>query len=221
MTRTSQNMPGPGAHVVDVIDFSSMQATVANPDTDMGASWTYVHIFSEDPDATIVLIEPTDTLDEIIRRIVDTCRARGKMDLIRFNGHGHPGQLLHGQLDELSAAREQTTLSRLRPYFNPNAEAYLLNCVVGQRPQILVSLARAWHIPVSAGVQQQLWGHDSSSLRFEGPTRTGHRNGRVEINRPSLPRDPNPHNNFPPVGPARIPGAPVSPQRRNGPIRIR
>lgn len=212
-----------GAHIVDVIDFSSMQATVDNPATDMGASWTYVHIFSTNPTATIVLVEPTDTLADVMRSIVDTCRARGKMDLIRFNGHGHPGQLLHGTLTEVTAAQEQTTLSRLRLYFNPGAEAFLLNCVVGQRPQILVHLAQAWDVPVSAGVQRQVWGHDQSSLRFEGPTRTGHPNRQVELNRPTLPRDPNPHNNFPPIGPVQIPGAPApaSTPQRIGPTRLR
>lgn len=210
-----------GPHIVDVIDFSSPSATIDNPQTDPGASWAMGYILSQNIDATLVLVEPTDSLSDVMGLIVQTCRARGRIDLIRFNGHGSPGDLLHGELNEVTAASQRATLSRLRPLFNPGAEAYLLNCWVGLRHQILVHLAEAWHVPVSAGRERQVWGKDISSVRFEGPTLTGHRGGRVERNRPSLPRDPNPHSNFAPAGPVRIPGPPTQAPQRIRPIRIR
>ena len=196
-------MPGP--HVVDVLDFSTPEATLNSPIADNGASLAYAYITRANPNATVVIIHPTDTLADVVWAIANTCQAKGNMDLIRFNGHGHSGSLLHGTLTEQTAVSEQSTLSRLQPYFNAGAEAYLLNCWVGSRHQLLVSLAEAWGVPVTAGTQQQVWGNDRSSVRFEGPTRTGNPDRSVDLNRGGLPRDPNPHNNFPPVGPIQIP----------------
>ncbi len=195
----------PGLHIVDVIDYSSPNATVDDPQTDYGADWAFSYIISAYPDASVVIVQARDTLADVIRFITNTCQARGNMDLIRFNGHGHPGSLLHGTLTELTVDRDQSTLSRLRPYFNTGAEAYLLNCWVGQRSRLLIGLARAWNVPVSAATEQQLWGRDRSTVRFEGSTNTGTPDGRITPDRPGLPRDPNPHSNFQGPGPVRIP----------------
>ena len=195
-------MPGP--HIVDVLDYASPSGTLASPTTDYGADLAYNYIVGTNPDATIVVVQPRDTLADVMRAIANTCQAKGNMDLLRFNGHGHPGSLLHGTLTELTAVSAQSTLSRLQPYFNAGAEAYLLNCWVGSRHGLLLSLAQAWGVPVTAGTQQQVWGDDRSTVRFEGPTRTGNPDRSVDLNRSGLPRDRNPHNNFPPVGPVPI-----------------
>jgi hypothetical protein len=140
-----------------------------------GRPRTHDLLAQHEPQAYRLVVLPTDTLESIIGALINLCRARGRMNLLRVLGHGEEGVFLHGTLTEQSVQRHRATLMRLRPWFDPRrhprAEVQLLGCYVGGRPGMLKALARLWGVPVSAGVDVQysnLSGGVDLSLAFEG-----------------------------------------------------
>ena len=117
-------------------------------------------------------------------RLEIMARARaGRVVLLRFLGHGAPGLQgvtigRHGypgsDLDTRFLDSMVRALSQMQPIFCGFGSVELHGCrvgagAVGQR--LLRGLSGAWGVPVSAGVQSQLFG-GSSTFRFEGPTVT-------------------------------------------------
>lgn len=106
--------------------------------------------------------------------------------LLRMHGHGAPGNIGmsdgHGEagyhrtdFDSTTIGRISGELGRLRSVFGPHGCVQLMACNTGQGPQgrsLLRQLANIWGVPVSAGIQTQLAGGLSKSIRFEGPTVT-------------------------------------------------
>jgi hypothetical protein len=128
-----------------------------------------------DPTTNIVVVLPTDTLGSIISRVVNCCRSRGKVNLLRFHGHGDEGVFLHGTLTSQSIVSQRATVASLRPWFDRRphlpAEVQLFGCYVGARPNFMVELAHTWGVPVSAGHTIQLGslrGGSDDTLTIEG-----------------------------------------------------
>lgn len=115
-----------------------------------------------------------------IQRVART----GNVVLLRFHGHGAPGEMLvtagSGRYADASNTFETTFLdgmvrflSRLRPIFARFGSAELHGCRVARGRngrRLLQGLARAWNVPVTASVHSQYGNADT--FRFEGRTVT-------------------------------------------------
>lgn len=108
----------------------------------------------------------------------------GNVVLLRFHGHGGPGEMLvtagKGRYADASNTFETTFLesmvrflSRLRPVFARFGSAELHGCRVARGRngrRLLQGLARAWNVPVTASLHSQYGNQDT--FRFEGRTVT-------------------------------------------------
>lgn len=118
--------------------------------------------------------------------IQDILGAGRNLFLLRLHGHGMAGNIGlsdgHGvpgyhrtDLDAGTIGRVRGELARLRAAFGPWGCVQLMACNTGQGPQgrsLLQQLANIWNVPVSAGIQTQLGGGLSTTIRYEGPTVT-------------------------------------------------
>ncbi|MEM6628754.1 MAG: peptidoglycan-binding domain-containing protein [Bacteroidota bacterium] len=118
-------------------------------------------------------------------QVVDRVLAQGQIGnvvLLRFHGHGSPGHMIvaSGVTDSGSAFVDRygpgfyRYLERLRPLFLPFGSVELNGCRVGRGIRgrnLLQGMANALGVPVTAGIQSQ-YGGGNSTFRFEGPTRT-------------------------------------------------
>ncbi len=120
-------------------------------------------------------------------------RARARMGhvvLLRFHGHGKPGVMgvTMGKRVEMSSAFGVTFIDSLARYlgsfrwmFSSFGSAELHGCRVGagrDGRRLVMALARAWGVPVTAGLRAQ-YGGGSSTFQFEGPTFTAFPNGNL------------------------------------------
>jgi hypothetical protein len=127
-------------------------------------------------------------VDAVIRELEGPRR----MKMLRIHGHGHPGiQALAAGLhiwpesdDKLlltyqNVERIATTLARLAPYFTADGKVWLMGCETGQGEKgktLLSGLAKAWRVPVTAGVLPQAPG-GLSTFQHIGPTVTMYPSG--------------------------------------------
>jgi len=107
----------------------------------------------------------------------------GNVVLLRFHGHGAPGVMgvTAGTDTEISSEFGVTFLDSLARYlgrlswiFSSFGSAELHGCRVGagrDGRRLVTALAKAWGVPVTAGIRTQ-YGGGSSTFRFEGPTFT-------------------------------------------------
>ena len=114
---------------------------------------------------------------------------RGSVALLRLHGHGSPGHMVvtagttgYGSSMfagvHFSNPRAVAYYQRLGSIMKPYGSIELHGCRVAQREtgyQLLVGLANATGVPVSAGLRYQTGGADAA--RFEGPVRTCFPNG--------------------------------------------
>ncbi len=109
----------------------------------------------------------------------------GSVVLLRFHGHGASGGMnISAGTEDMPGARADFDirdihklthiLSRLKPIFCEFGSVELHGCNTGRGSKgsnLLDHLARAFGVPVSAGVYSQLGG-GLSTFRFEGPVKT-------------------------------------------------
>lgn len=111
-------------------------------------------------------------------------RARlGQVVLLRFHGHGSPGNMIIASGVEGNAASSLHQgygegffqwLQLLRPIFAPLGSVEMHGCRVGRGyagRSLLLGMANALGVPVSAGINPQ-YGGGTATFHFEGPTRT-------------------------------------------------
>ncbi|MEM7023105.1 MAG: peptidoglycan-binding protein [Pseudomonadota bacterium] len=123
----------------------------------------------------------------VMRSILQRAQPGGVV-LLRFHGHGAPGAmgLTTGIDDEATSEFGLRFLedlvrdiSGLRPIFAPFGSVELHGCRVGSGKdgrRLITALARAWRVPVTAGVRTQ-YGGGASTFRFEGRTVTAFPSG--------------------------------------------
>jgi hypothetical protein len=135
-------------------------------------------------------------VNQVIQSVrLEAGRLGGKIILLRFYGHGAPATVgvsdgvgsvrlgnrrVYLEDSELTSitpgnfATLQASLATLRPQFAAFASVELHGCRIGagrSGRQLVTQLAKAWGVPVSAGVRTQYAG-GSSTFRFEGPVFT-------------------------------------------------
>lgn len=125
------------------------------------------------------------------RHVLQSVMARaelGNVMLLRFHGHGSPGNqaLSSGKMDgtefmteHMSHEGSRTSIRQLRSIFSPYASVQLMGCRVGRGERgyrLLQGLAELWGVPISAGTNTQ-YGGGGSTFVFEGPIRTAFPNG--------------------------------------------
>lgn len=134
----------------------------------------------------------------------------GQVVLLRFHGHGSPGNMILASGVDGNAASSLHQgygagffrwLDLLRPIFARMGSVEMHGCRVGQGHagrSLLLGMANALGVPVTAGINNQLGG-GTTTFRFEGPTRTicpndeplrdwARRVGSVSVPRPSPQR---------------------------------
>lgn len=121
--------------------------------------------------------------------ISEICRVARNTFLLRFTGHGAPGDAVisggHGELDPNYDHRSgmdtsnihqfQDALLRLRSVFGPYGTVQFMHCSVGRDPKgtnFLTKVANYLGVPATAGINLQYSGGGLPSFRFEGPTKT-------------------------------------------------
>lgn len=158
--------------VIEVIDYSR---SGPNQGVDSSFDGEARTIISRNPEASIIPLRPSDSLRTLVSFIVDTCRARGAIRLLRIHGHGTPGRFLHGLLttDTVRESGGRRELARIRNCFNRRmvCEADLMGCSIAgdDGGELLAALADLWDVPVAAGVGDQLGGSSRTTFTFEGP----------------------------------------------------
>ncbi|MEZ5427189.1 MAG: hypothetical protein R2747_13045 [Pyrinomonadaceae bacterium] len=145
-----------------------------------------------EPNSNVIIVLPTDTLQSIINQVINFCHGRGKIKLLRMNGHGDAGVFLHGTLTTRSVRENLSTVRLLRDWFdrsgNPPPEVQLLGCWIGEEPGLIRDLAMAWNVPVSAGTTQQqsnLSVDLDATLSFEDMVVVACPNGQVQVGIPN------------------------------------
>jgi hypothetical protein len=105
----------------------------------------------------------------------------GEVVLLRFHGHGSPGNMIVSSGVSSASSFDYTygqdffdALRELRSIFAPFGSVEMHGCRVGQGAPgrtLLTGMCNALGVPVTAGVQTQ-YGGGSSTFRFEGRTVT-------------------------------------------------
>lgn len=139
----------------------------------------------------VVLHMPTDNFFNLMSAIMRASRGEGSITVLQVHSHGVPGEMFGGRLTAATARSQQASFARLAPYFEPGGQAFLKGCTVGQHPELLMVLARAWQVPVTAGMMDQLAGGATHDV-YVGPTVTADPNGMFYLNRDTVPREPHP-----------------------------
>ena len=137
-----------------------------------------------------------------VKEVMEKIKSRaagGNIVLLRFHGHGSPGEMgvTVGTGSEISSEFGVTFLDSLARFVSPLAwvfssigSAELHGCRVGAGPdgrRLVTALAQAWGVPVTAGIRTQ-FGGGLTTFRFEGPTFTGFpRSGNLKAWARSLP----------------------------------
>ncbi|MBO13740.1 MAG: hypothetical protein CMJ68_23690 [Planctomycetaceae bacterium] len=118
----------------------------------------------------------------VVRRVAGSAR-NGKVALLRFHGHGGPGQMIvasgrrsapGSSFSSRNTSRFDRALQSLRPIFAGFGSIELHGCRVGRGTAgrvLLTRMANATGVPVTAGRNTQ-FGGGTSTFQFEGPTRT-------------------------------------------------
>lgn len=125
---------------------------------------------------------------KVVMQRIQSNASAGNVVLLRFHGHGSPGEmgLTVGTGSHVSSEFGVTFLDSLARFVAPLAwifssfgSAELHGCRVGSGRdgrRLVSALAKAWGVPVTAGVRTQLGG-GRSTFRFEGPTFTAFPSG--------------------------------------------
>jgi hypothetical protein len=117
----------------------------------------------------------------VLNRVRSQARL-GEVVLLRFHGHGTPGQMIissgriaaGSSLDHRYGEGFFTALRALRPIFASFGSVEMHGCKVGQGRDgraLLSGMADALGVPVTAGINSQ-YGGGITTYRFEGQTRT-------------------------------------------------
>lgn len=164
-------------------------------------SWiTNVRNAGGDP---IVVHGMSNAIQYVVDRVIERAGRYGTISVLRFHGHGLPGEMgITGgmfqdqsrHLSDLGKHRRWAAgaiLRQLLPYFKPTGRVELHGCSVGQGPEgrrLLLLLADAFGVPVSAGVKDQYDSEGPDIYLFEGPVRTAYPDGRIlKTKRDNLP----------------------------------
>ncbi len=140
---------------------------------------------------TYVMNLETDTWQSLIGRVQNRSNGPGSIDILQVHSHGTPGTMFAGRLNENNATALEGVFSALAPYFAPGGQVYLKGCTTGQRPGLLQPLARAFNVPVTAGVQVQ-WVAGGLTDVYIGRTVTATPDGMMHIDRDGIPRQATP-----------------------------
>ena len=125
------------------------------------------------------------TIPFLVDAIIREVKAPRRIKLLRIHGHGAPGcQSIAAGLDIYldgddgltyrNVDRFAPVLQRLATFFTPDGKAWLMGCETGKGEEgkaLLSGLARAWGVPVTAGVLKQSPG-GISTFQHIGPTVT-------------------------------------------------
>lgn len=133
-----------------------------------------------------VIYLETDTWASLMQRVMHASHRHGSITILQIHSHGEPGEMFSGRLTAATARAHFGVFARLRPYFAADGQVFLKGCTVGRHPDLLRVLSRAWRVPVTAGMLDQMAGgadHD----RYVGPTVTAD-GGMFHLNRPTIPR---------------------------------
>lgn len=136
---------------------------------------------------------------KVVMQKIQMQASEGNVLLLRFHGHGSPGEmgLTVGTGSEISSEFGTTFLDSLARFVSPLSRVFssfgsveLHGCRVGAGSdgrRLVSALANAWGVPVSAGLRTQ-YGGGLSTFRFEGPTITAFpRGGNLKTWAHSLP----------------------------------
>ena len=141
-------------------------------------------------DPYIMFLE-TDTWQSLVGRIIARVRQPRTLDLLQIHSHGTPGTMFSGRLNEHSAQEAMGIFRQVAPYFAPAGQVFLKGCETGQAPALLRPLARAFGVPVTAGIEIQFAGGPTHDV-YVGRTVTATPDGMMHLDRPGIPRQTHP-----------------------------
>ena len=134
-----------------------------------------------------IMFLETDTWASLVSRIISRVGRRGGLDILQIHSHGEPGTMFSGRLTAQSAQLAAGTFAQLAPYFSASGQVFLKGCTTGQAPGLLQPLARAFGVPVTAGVEIQFAGGSTHDV-FIGRTVTATPDGMMHLDRAGIPR---------------------------------
>lgn len=182
--------------VIDVLDGAdlgrrSMRKKVVNEKKELTDWITGVKKAGIDP---IIVYGTSNAIGHVVERIIDRARAHRTITLLRFHGHGAPGEMgiaggkwtsASQHLSDFGPRRRRLarrTLSELRPYFASSGRVELHGCKVarGRAGRRLIRwLANTLGVPVSASLISQYDTGGPDTFTFEGPVLTAHPGGPI------------------------------------------
>lgn len=130
----------------------------------------------------------TDSWQSLIGRIMNASHGRGSIDILQIHSHGTPGTMFSGRLNEGNAHLLAPVFGALAPFFAPGGDVFLKGCTTGQSPRLLVPLADAFGVRVTAGVQEQFAGGPITDV-YVGRTVSALPGSQVmHLDMPDIPR---------------------------------
>lgn len=141
--------------------------------------------------APIIINRMDNGVDYMVEQLRQRVLQTGTIDLLRIHGHGGPGvQTISCSKDLRSMDMKKTRsilsyynfehirpcLEKMKGYFAPNAQVWLMGCEVGAKFEgkwLIAKLAQLWRVQVTAGIPIQKGG-GLDTFQFEGQTATAY-----------------------------------------------